>query len=230
MFYDMNQAVNACVDDPSMVFNVIKCGYFEVIEELIRKNKIDVNICDTNGNDVVTRLLKAKQYDLVLQLMKKRKWDVNHKNNDGNTFGHILALDNSIATLSIFSQLTKNKNYLPNIKNNNGETVLDKAINNNYLCTAFKILEDKRFNNIDISSFRKLCQACLKNVYYGKYAKLNNLEVIVGSLEKKDLRPSMEKLMVRINERFDDIKNELMSNCCSLLDEIIDISLIEATV
>lgn len=229
MFYDKQQAIDACSTDPSLIFNLIKHGYFDVIEILLDKNKVDVNICDGAGNDVVTRLLKAKKYDLVLRLMKKRTWNVNHQNVEGDTFGHILACDNSVATLKIVEQLVKKKNYLPNIKNNKGETVLDKAINHNYIFTAFKILEDKRFNNIDVSSFRKLCNACINNVYYGKYSKLNNLDVIVESLEKKELIPSMRELISRIIDHLDEIKNALVKkNGFATLEQIIDSS-IEAT-
>ena len=49
-------------------------------------------------------------------------------------------------------------------------------------------------------SFRNLCYASIKNVYYGKYSKLNNLEIIVESLEKKDLIPSMQVLVDKIND------------------------------
>ena len=139
-----------CKEDPSLVFSLIKQERFDVIREMVSNNEIDVNAVDVVGNDVVTRLLKAKQYDLVLELMKKRNWDPNHQNDDGNTFGHILAQDDSISTVLIVEQLTKKKNYLPNIKNKKGETALDRAINSNYLCCAFKILEDKRFNSINI--------------------------------------------------------------------------------
>ena len=174
MFYDKQQAINACSEEPSLIFNLIKLGYFDVIEVLVDKNKVDANICDGNSNDVVTRLLKARQYELVLRLMKKRNWDVNHQNYDGDTFGHVLASDNSVGAVKIMEQLRKNKNYLPNIKNNKGETVLDKAVNNNYTFAAFKILEDKRFNNIDVSSFRKLCNAYLNNVSY--YVNITNIK------------------------------------------------------
>lgn len=229
MFYDEQQAFNACSDEPSLIFALIKQGHFEVVDALIEKNKVDVNLCDSVGNDVVTRVLKAKQYELVLKLMKKRNWDVNHQNIDGDTFGHILALDNSVSALMIIAQLTKKKNYLPNIRNNKGETVFDRAINNNYIGAAFKILEDKRFNNISVLSFRRLCHASIKNVYYGKYSKLNNLEVIVESLEKKDLVPSMKKLVDNINENLEEIKNEIMENGYSVLEGIIEESLSEAT-
>ena len=229
MFYDEQQAFDACSEDPLLIFTLIKLGHFEVVEALLEKNKVDVNLCDSVGNDVVVRLLKAKQYELVLKLMKKRSWDVNHQNVDGDTFGHILALDNSVSALTLVAQLTKKKNYLPNIRNNKGETIFDRAVNNNYMMTAFKILEDKRFNNISVLSFKRLCHASIKNVYYGKYSKLNNLEVIVGSLEKKELVPSMQNLVNKINDNLDEIKNELMGNNYSVLEGIIDSSLKEVT-
>ena len=147
MFYDHNE-------DPASIFNYIKMGEFEVVWDLVEKNKIDVNFCDSVSNDVVTRLLKAKQYELVLTLMKKKNWDVNHQNEDGDTFGHILAMDNSASAIAIIAQLMKKKNYLPNIKNKKGETMFDKAINNNYIGAAIKILGDKRFNDIDIKVFK----------------------------------------------------------------------------
>ena len=229
MFYDEQQAFNACSDEPSLIFALIKEGHFSVVEALVEKNKIDVNLCDSLGNDVVTRLLKAKQYELVLKLMKKRNWDMNHQNIDGDTFGHILALDNSVSALMIISELIKKKNYLPNIRNNKGETIFDRAINNNYIGAAFKILEDKRFNNISVLSFRNLCYASIKNVYYGKYSKLNNLEIIVESLEKKELVPSMQMVIDKINDNLEEIKNEIMDDGYSVLENIIETSLEEAT-
>ena len=225
MFNSDKEMLNACTEDPSLIFTLIKQGEFEDIQLLIEKNKINVNQCDSVGNDVVTRLLKAKQYDLVLQLMKKRNWDTNHQNVEGNTFGHILAQDNSVSAVKIVEKLTKKKNFIPNIKNNNGETILDKAINNNYLCTAFKFLEDKRFNNIDIKLFQKLFNACIKNTYYGKYSKLNNLEVIVNNLDKKELKPSMQELIDQIKDNMSIIKEELMNNNSNSLETLITSSL-----
>ena len=229
MFYDEQQAFNACSEEPSLIFALIKEGHFSVVEALVEKNKVDVNLYDSLGNDVVTRLLKAKQYELVLKLMKKRNWDMNHQNIDGVTFGHILALDNSVSALMIISELIKKKNYMPNIRNNKGETIFDRAINNNYIGAAFKILEDKRFNNISVLSFRNLCYASIKNVYYGKYSKLNNLEIIVESLEKKELVPSMQILVDKINDNLEEIKNEIMDDGYSVLESIIETSLEEAT-
>ena len=230
MFYSEQQVVDACTGEPSLVFNVIKNGDFEVIERLLDENKLNVNVCDGVGNDLVTRLLKSKQYDLVIEVMKKRNWDVNHQNIEGNTFGHILALDNSVGALRVMEQLIKKKNFTPNIKNNKGETMLDRAINNNYIYTVFKILEDKRFNDIDLVTFKKLYKVCIRNSYYGKYSKLNNLEVIVDNLCKKDLEPSLRKIIEVINENMEYIKTEIMRDRSSILESIINSSYEEATV
>ena len=162
--------------------------------------------------------------------MKKRNWDVNHQNVEGNTFGHILALDNSVGALKVVEQLKKKKKFTPNIKNNKGETILDSAINNNYLYTTFKILEDKRCNDIDLLTFKKLYNMCVKNTYYGSYSKLNNLEVIVENLEKKELEPSMKKVLDDINDNMDTIRVEIMKNRSSIIEKIINSSLVEATI
>ena len=95
MSYSEQQALDACTDEPSTIFTFIKSGELEIVEKLLDDNVVSVNTVDGVGNDIVTRLLKAKQYDLVIKFMKKRNWDVNHQNVEGNTFGHILALDNA---------------------------------------------------------------------------------------------------------------------------------------
>ena len=118
MVTDINELYNSCIEEPDVIFKMISMERFDVIEKLIDDNQINVNLVDSVGNDVVTRLLKAKQYNLVFELMKKRNWNVNHKNVDGDTFGHILAHDNSCWAIKVIEQLTKKKNYIPNTKNN----------------------------------------------------------------------------------------------------------------
>ncbi len=214
--------VDACREDPSLVFKMISLGNYDVVETLINDNAINVNMVDSVGNDVVMRLLKAKQYDLVYQLMKKKNWDVNHKNNEGDTFGHILAHDDSLCAVKVVEQLSKKKNYLPNIRNNKGETIFDRALRHNYLCTALKVLEDKRFNSIDIDSFKNLCNRFIKNRDYGKYTKINTLEIIVENFEKKDLEPKIANLVEEISLNMDKLKNDIMNNDSKLLDSLLD--------
>ncbi len=209
-------------EDPALVFTLIKQGEYDKIETLIENNEINVNVVDGVGNDVVSRLLKAKQYELVLELMKKKNWDVNHQNDEGNTFGHILAHDDSPMAVKLMEQLTKKKNYMPNIKNHKGETAMDIALSNNYLCTAFKLLEDKRFNDINIFSFKQLFNASIKNEVYGKYSKITNFELIVDNLEKKELNSDMQELVNSINDNRDAIKRDFMKNRSVLLESIIE--------
>ena len=207
-----------CIEDPESIFKVISTGRFDIIERLIDDNQVNVNLVDCIGNDVVTRLLKAKQYDLVFKLMKKKNWDVNHKNINGDTFGHILAYDNSCWAIKVVEQLTKKKNYIPNIRNNKGETILDKAVKNNYLFTAIKIIEDKRFDSIDISSFKNLCNIFIKNREYGKYTKVETLEKIIDKFDKKNVDSEVSDLVEDISDNFDIIKKDIMNNNYHSLD------------
>ena len=170
-----------------------------------------------------------KVYDLVLKYMKKKEWDVNHQNLDGNTFAHYLVSINYVAVLDIIKQLRKNKNFLPNIKNKKGESILDKSINDNYIYTTLKVLEDDRFNSIDVLSFTRIIDTYIKSSAYGKYSKINNLEVILDSLDQKDgLLPVMEQMIRNIRDNLDIIKIEIMKNRSRHLESVIDQVLSEA--
>ena len=62
---------NACKDDPSSIFNLIKEGKYELAYNVVNKNIVNINTVDGVGNDIVTRFLRAKQYNYVIELMKK---------------------------------------------------------------------------------------------------------------------------------------------------------------
>lgn len=228
MFYDETKAIKACEEDPVLIFELMKEGHMELVDKLLTKKKVSVNTCDEQGNDVLSKLLKLKQYDLVLKHMKQKDWNVNHQNQDGNTFAHILAPIHYVHVLGIINQLKKNKQFIPNIKNNKGETILDKSINDHYIYTTVKILEDSRFTNIDIVSFKNLYDTYIKSNHYGRYSKLNNLEVILDSLEEKQLLPRMEKLLQFISYNFETIKEQLLANKSEYIDSIINLLLEES--
>ena len=231
MFYNEEKAIRACEEEPSLIFQVMKEGYYELVDKILREGKVSVNTTDDAGNDVLCRLLKARKYDIVLRHMNKKEWKVNHQNKDGNTFAHILVTMNYVHVAKIIDALKRNKAFLPNIKNKRGETILDKSINGNYIYTTAKVLSDNRFDNIDIVSFKHFYDTYIKSTYYGKYSKLNNLELIVNSLSSKDhLLPSMKKLLDLIKGNIDLIKKELLTNKCSNLDNIINFMLQETTV
>ena len=71
---------------------------------------------------------------------------------------------------------------------------------------------------------------CIKNTYYGKYSKLNNLEVIVDSLDKKELSPNLRNIINKISDNMEKIKQELMNNGYSMLDFIVGSALGEVEV
>lgn len=228
MFYDEAKTMKAVEEDPSLIFDLIKEGFTDFVDKLLKKKIVNINTCDDAGNSVLMRLLKHGDYDLVLSHMGNKDWDINHQNQDGNTFAHFLVSINYVNVMEIISKLKKNKKFLPNIKNNKGETILDKSINDNYIYTTVKILEDERFNNIDILSFKNLYNTYIKSNKYGKYSKLTNLEIIIDNLEEKKLRPRMEKLVLFIRSNFDIIKEEVLtSQKFTCMDNIIDNALKE---
>ena len=230
MFYNEEKAIKACEEEPSLIFELIKEGESDLVDKILSKGIVSVNTTDDAGNDVITRLLKAKEYELVLKFMKNTSWDINHQNYDGNTFAHYLVSVNYVYVMDIIKALKRKRSLLLNIKNNNGETILDKSINEEYIYTTLKILEDKRFNNIDVVSFKKLFDAYIKSREYGKYSKLNNLQIIVSSLDKKEeLQPNMEHLLDEIKTNMNLIKKEIMKNKSKYLECIIDNVLVEAS-
>lgn len=229
MFYNETKAIELVEEAPSLVFELIKEGHIDFVDMLLRKKIVDINICDDSGNNILVRLLKAGAYDVVLRHMANKDWDVNHQNLDGNTFAHILVSINYVNVVDIIAKLKRNKKFLPNIKNNLGETILDKSINENYIYTTVKILEDSRFDNIDVVSFKHLYDTYIKSNKYGKYSKLTNLEIILNNLEDKDLLPRMQKLIEFIKNNFELIKEEVL-NCkrSTRIDEIINDVLLES--
>ena len=220
MFYSVIQAESACEEEPSLIFSLIKESDTEVIESVINKSDYNFNIVDKNNNNVLIFLLKNKNYDLVLKYIDKI--DINHQNSDGDTIMHMLVtIDYSLVKEIIECILNKNE-FIPNIKNNLGETILDKSINNNYLYTTIKILGDERFNSIDIYSFKNLYETYIKSNNYGKYSKLSNLETILDNLENKKLLPRMKRLVNLIYKNLDSIKDDFYEQKTEKIDNLIN--------
>ena len=221
MFYDEKQAIEKVEEEPSQIFNLIDEGHLELVDKILRKKSTDINLVNTNEEDILSYLLKKNHYDLVLKHMKKKEWDVNHQDKNGNTFAHILVTKKYLEVIDIIKQLHKNKNFLPNIRNKQGETILDRSINNNYIYTTVKILEDQRFNNIDLVSFKNLYEKYIKNDNYGTYSKMNNLEVIVDNLKDKELLPKLTKIINSLTNNFEEVKKLVKLGDIKTLDNMI---------
>lgn len=221
MFYDEKQAIEKVEEEPSQIFNLIDEGHLELVDKILRKKSTNINLVNTNEEDILSYLLKKNHYDLVLKHMKKKEWDVNHQDKNGNTFAHILVTKKYLEVIDIIKQLHKNKNFLPNIRNKQGETILDRSINNNYIYTTVKILEDERFNNIDLISFKNLYEKYIKNDNYGTYSKMNNLEVIVDNLKEKELLPKLTKIINSLTNNFEEVKKLVKTGDIKSLDNMI---------
>lgn len=220
MFYDVEQAISKTKEDPLLIFTMIEENYREVVEKVI--DEIDFNLCDESGNNVLMCLLKNKYYDLVIKYINRIDVDINHQNNDGDTLLHLVVMINYVEVKDLINELLNNKRLKLNLKNNLGETILDKSINNNYLYTTAKILNDQRFNNINLFSFKNMYEAYIKNSNYGKYSKLSNFTLIMDNLSKKKLLPTMSRLVSLINENVDVIKNDFFMSKTNNLEDIIN--------
>ena len=58
MFYDIEQAIEACEEEPSLVFVAIKNNYRDVYEKVLEKENFNFNMVDLDGNNVLMKLLK----------------------------------------------------------------------------------------------------------------------------------------------------------------------------
>ena len=218
MFYDETKTINACDSDPSLIFELLKEEHFDIIDKILSRNSFDINVVDIDGNNILTKLLKKGQFEIVLKHIKNKNWDVNHQNNDGDTFAHILVSMNSLNGLDIYKTLKKNKKFTPNIKNNMGETILDKAIQNESTFFTSKILEDSRFNEVGVLSFKKYYDTYIKTKEYGRYTKLNNLEMIIGNLSSKEVSPKVKEIINYFKDNYEVIKEEVINNKTKSMD------------
>ncbi len=222
MFYDEAQALKACEEEPSLIFRLMKEGHFQIVEELLDKKLVPLTTEDEQKNTVLMQLIRYKKYELVYKYMKRQDFSVNHQNSDGNTFAHFLVTQDYVHVAKIIKELSKNKEFLPNIVNNNGKTILDLSIEKNYFCTTLHILKISKFDYIDLVSFRNLYLTYVKSNMYGKYTKLSNLELIMKSLKKKEgLLPRLQELVEHIQGNMTPIKEELLENRSTLLDRMI---------
>lgn len=221
MFYDEKQAIDLCEEDPSQVFNLIEEGHLDLLEKLIERKNININISNEKGNNIAMCLFKKGEYDLVLKLMRKRDFDVNHQNNEGNTLAHLVVTKKYTEVIDIINTLINNKKFIPNIRNNMGKTILDISMENEYVYTTMKILEDDRFNNIDLMSFKNLYEKYIKSNEYGVYSKMTNLEVIVDNLKSKELLPKVNYIINVIIKNFEEIKTLLKNNNIKAIDTML---------
>ena len=225
MFYDEEKTINDCDSDPTLIFELLKEEHMDLLDKIISKKDFDINVVDNDGNTIIMKLIKKGQFDLVLKHLKDKRININHQNNDGNTLAHILLSVNNIKIVDVYNAIKKIKNFDPNIMNNNGETILDISIKNESTYITSKIMWDSRFTEVGVASFKKYYDAYVKNSAYGKYTKICNLELIIGSLSLRELTPKVKKIIDYLKENFDiireEVKNNKMKNIDSYLNEVL---------
>jgi len=221
MFYDEIQAIEKCEEEPSQIFNLIDEGHLELVDKLLKKKKFNINVTNDDEDDVLAYLLKKGHYELVLSNMKRKDWNINHQNKDGESFAHILVRKKYLEVLDITKELYKNKKFIPNIRNKNGETILDISLYKNNIYTAVKTLKDKRFNNIDLMSFKNLYEKYVKDEKYGTYSKITNLEELLKNLKGKTLLPKLNKVINTMTDNMDEIKHSIEEGNIENLDKMV---------
>ena len=222
MFYDEEKAINACDNDPSLIFELLKEEHMDLLDKIISKKNFNINTVDIDGNNIVMKLLKKGYFNLVLKHLKNKSLDINHQNNEGNTLAHILLASNNIKIVDIYNELRKNKKFNPNILNNDGETILDISIKNESTYMTSKILWDSRFNEVGVVSFKKYYDAYIKNSAYGIYSKLCNLELLVGTLSIREVSPKVKMIINYLKNNFDIIKEEVKNNKTKSIDSYLN--------
>ena len=222
MFYDETKTIIACDNDPVLIFELLKEEHMEMIDKMLSRKQFDINVLDNDGNNILMKLLKKGQFKMVLKHLKNKRLDINHQNNDGNTLAHILMSIKNIKIVDIYNELRKNKKFDPNIKNNEGETILDISIKNESTYMTSKILWDSRFNEVGVLSFKKYYDAYIKNSAYGKYSKLCNLELIVGTLSIRDVSPKVKMIIDYLKKNIDTIKEDFKNNKTKSIDLYLD--------
>lgn len=222
MFYDETKTINACDADPSLIFELLKEEHIELIDKILSRKTFDINVVDEQGNNILMKLLKKGYFEIVLKHIKDKRWDINHQNNDGDTFAHILVTIKSLNTLDIYKEIKKNKDFIPNLRNNKGETILDKSVANSSTYMTSKILEDSRFSEVGVLSFKRLYDTYVKNSSYGQYSKINNLEMIICGLEDKEISPKVKMIINYLKENFDEIIEEVKNNKTRRMDNFLN--------
>ena len=81
-----------------------------------------------------------------------------------------------------------------------------------------KILEDSRFNEVGVVSFKNFYDTYIKSNTYGKYTRISNLEMFIDYLKNKEVSPKVKEIISYLKENFDVIKEEVKNNKTKSMD------------
>ena len=218
--FTSDQAIKAIEEDPSIIFELIKTDNDELLNHMLDESLIDVNLVSSNNDSLAIKLLKSAKYELVLKVIKNKNWNVNYQNDDKETFGHILAKINNVAVVPIFKELKKNKNFDINIRNKDDKTIFDISVESHNSYVSTKIIEDERFNDINIFEFLKFYETYIDTNEYGKYSKINMIESIL-TMDGRYVNTRMQELLNHLKDNVKNIKKDIENDDYNLLKSII---------
>lgn len=218
--FTSDQAIKAAEEDPSIIFELIKTDNDELLNHMLDESLIDVNLVSSNNDSLAIKLLKSAKYELVLKVIKNKNWNVNYQNDDKETFGHILAKINNVAVVPVFKELKKNKNFDINIRNKDDKTIFDISVESHNAYVSTKIIEDERFNDINIFEFLKFYETYIDTNEYGKYSKINMIESIL-TMDGRYVNTRMQELLNHLKDNVKNIKKDIENDDYNLLKSII---------
>ena len=218
--FTSDQAIKAAEEDPSIIFELIKTDNDELLNHMLDESLIDVNLVSSNNDSLAIKLLKSAKYELVLKVIKNKNWNVNYQNDDKETFGHILAKINNVAVVPLFKELKKNKNFDINLRNKDDKTIFDISVESHNSYVSTKIIEDERFNNINIFEFLKFYETYIDTNEYGKYSKINMIESIL-TMDGRYVNTRMQELLNHLKDNVKTIKKDIENDDYNLLKSII---------
>ena len=218
--FTSDQAIKAAEEDPSIIFELIKTDNDELLNHMLDESLIYVNLVSSNNDSLAIKLLKSAKYELVLKVIKNKNWNVNYQNDDKETFGHILAKINNVAVVPVFKELKKNKNFDINIRNKDDKTIFDISVESHNSYVSTKIIEDERFNDINIFEFLKFYETYIDTNEYGKYSKINMIESIL-TMDGRYVNTRMQELLNHLKDNVKTIKKDIENDDYNLLKSII---------
>ena len=218
--FTSDQAIKAAEEDPSIIFELIKTDNDELLNHMLDESLIDVNLVSSNNDSLAIKLLKSAKYELVLKVIKNKNWNVNYQNDDKESFGHILAKINNVAVVPVFKELKKNKNFDINIRNKDDKTIFDISVESHNSYVSTKIIEDERFNDINIFEFLKFYETYIDTNEYGKYSKINMIESIL-TMDGRYVNTRMQELLNHLKDNVKNIKKDIENDDYNLLNSII---------
>ena len=218
--FTSEQAIKVAEEDPSIIFELIKTDNDELLNHMLDDSLIDVNLVSSKNDSLAIKLLKSAKYELVLKVIKNKNWNVNYQNDDKETFGHILAKINNVAVVPVFKELKKNKNFDINIRNRDDKTIFDISVESHNAYVSTKIIEDERFNDINIFEFLKFYETYIDTNEYGKYSKINMIDSIL-TMDGRYVNTRMQELLNHLKDNVKNIKKDIENDDYNLLKSII---------